>query len=127
MDAPTHVLVKGNRNWADEFNIKFFGVFTIARWTAIKTQALAATHPVTVCFGTNQEIELKNGKDWLSSLEEEEIWSYDADTLVELFGAKGNLSMHERLASGLSTDEPIAGELEVVWGVGIHYFTAYKA
>lgn len=85
------VLVTGDVDYADEFDVKFFAVSPKSIWekrvaeTKAKFDALPKKdQEVNVCFGTNEELTVFGFDDWMRNLtvsnitREKALWLQDA-------------------------------------------------
>ena len=100
-----YVFVKASVCWADEFDCEMIGVFTKDNWDK-KVQAVKDLFakrkvakedkeyewepdykPVTIYFGTNEELEITSAKDWIDECEVTPINEIQAKTLALLFDA----------------------------------------
>ncbi len=82
----THVLVKYDDNWADEFDVEGYRVFTRSEFEHFVD--MVSNHSfdgVRHGFGTNEEIEYFDVESYLNTLTATAISAADFDTFVRLF------------------------------------------
>lgn len=85
------VLVKFEKDWADEFDVRGFAVFDKAKWEA----DLAAFKACKTCngcwFGTNEGWEsgevMEDKEGWIDSWDVKEITEAEANALAVMFGS----------------------------------------
>jgi hypothetical protein len=84
------VLIIGNTNYADEFDLDFFHVVEADEWEEIKKITAKYFEKVgdteqEVYFGTNEQIIFCGYNDWLRSFKVKELSDEEAATLKKLF------------------------------------------
>jgi hypothetical protein len=84
--AMKYYLVKYEDNYADEFDIQGFRIFTEVELKAFKTLVKTAKYPQEVYFGTNESISYDSFTDYMSRLDIEEVTEEEASLLTKLFG-----------------------------------------
>lgn len=82
----SRVLVTYNGNWADEMDISAIQIFDKADWDKVVAFAKTYTSDITVCIGTNEEVEFDNGKDWLKKMHVKPISDNDAEVIEKYIG-----------------------------------------
>lgn len=82
------VLVILDKDWADEFNVKGFSVMTEEelKQGKVKFEKALKGGPVTVGFGTNEELEFENMQDLERNITVRKITPQEHSTLKKLFG-----------------------------------------
>jgi hypothetical protein len=93
-----YLMLKFEKDWADEFDIKGFCVMTEERWNAKKLELdifwgkVESGWECSMGFGTNQEVGFSSAKDVLSSIREVEITKSQYDAVEDLFdGSYGHM------------------------------------
>lgn len=87
----THVLVVSKKDYADEFDCEFFGIFKFEDWNRLckKTEkAWGNILDFEVYFGTNECMIYDNYQDWLDSFKIREITAEEAKFLRQCFGSR---------------------------------------
>lgn len=84
----THVLVKGKVDYADEFDLEFFGVFHKDEWKTIceNKQNRFSDGPIEICFGTNEYVKIQDFDGWIENLSIKEITSVEFNMIAQNFG-----------------------------------------
>ena len=80
------VLVTYNGNWADEMDISAIHIFDKADWDKVVAFAKSYKSEISVCIGTNEEVEFDNGNDWLRNMEAKSISDNDAKVIEKHIG-----------------------------------------
>lgn len=87
------VLVTMCKDWADEFDVKGFGVFDLEDWNTTKEKFKSASTYRGAWFGTNEGWEAEEVEEskeyWLDDYTELLISDAEAEVLLKLFGARG--------------------------------------
>lgn len=60
-----HLIVNFSGNYADEFDVSAYQIFTEEQWETFQTHIKNVTEHVELYFGTNEAIEYENGKQFL--------------------------------------------------------------
>lgn len=84
----THVLVKYSFDYADEFSVSGFGVYTIEEWSVIKSSiknSIEINPDKEYYFGTNEYLTFSDYESWESGLDVIYISQSEAKVLGELF------------------------------------------
>ena len=80
-------IIKESSNWADEFDIEGFRIFTNTSEEDIITKLIhGRTFPCEMYFGTNEAQEFETEGDFLNCLTIEEITTEEKDLLIKIFG-----------------------------------------
>lgn len=61
------VVIKTSFNWADEIDFNGFRLMKAADWKNFKAAVEKATFPKTVYFGSNEETEYQDAKEYLKN------------------------------------------------------------
>jgi len=80
-----YVLARYSFNYADEFDIQGFKVFTGTEWQEELRLIESAIYPVESGFGTNEFVEFNSAKGFLDSIDTSAISKQDYETLRKLF------------------------------------------
>ena len=81
-------LVKFNADYADEFNIKGFSIFSsIKEWEEYKAEF--PDTDIRWCFGTNEQIEWETKEDFLKCFSIQELNSQESQIIKKLFRRSG--------------------------------------
>jgi hypothetical protein len=80
------VLCKYTDDYADEFDIEGFAIFTAKEFNTWLADQLAEHYPREHYFGTNESIEHYNREQFLDTLTIKVIDEQDYNTLKRLFG-----------------------------------------
>ena len=80
------VLIKWEDNWADEMDIVGFQIMEDKEWKAMKAALEDVENEFTVCIGTNEEIDYKNGQALLDTLTVKKLSTEEYKTIKRLFG-----------------------------------------
>ena len=100
------VLVTYNGNWADEMNISAISIFDKSQWDKIKNFANGYKNGISVCIGTNEEVEFTDGNDWLSNMEVKAITDKDAKIIEKYIGESfGFDNVIDRIADLVADEE----------------------
>ena len=94
-----YLMLKFEKDWADEFDITGFCVMTEAEWNAKKLELdifWQKVEPGMKCFmgfGTNQKVEFSSAKEVLNSIKEVGITKVQHDVIKDLFrrGSYGHM------------------------------------
>lgn len=86
-----HYLVRFEENWADEMDVHSFAVFTAKEyrnWRNVMDRLEVAmdTAVLTYSFGTNEEQEYEDFKEFVECFSVKPITKVQADTIRDLFG-----------------------------------------
>lgn len=124
-----YVLVKGEKSWADEFEVEFFGLFHTAEWEYyLQTvgdyfEKLEKAHvkkhewdrlEVDVYFGTNEALSFRWKDDWLSCFHVVNIAEDEYDLMLRTFGRRygtGASAVFDSLL-GMASDQEDAEEVD---------------
>lgn len=82
------LLLKFDKDWADEFDVKGFAFLSVDQWEYYKKEAKNCEYPIESYFGTNEAIEFDNAEDFISSFEVKPI------TIMEINMMKSILDMY---------------------------------
>ncbi len=84
-----YLLITASICWADEFDCEIFGVYTDEQWKKLCADTkkfFKAAGEVEVCFGTNEELQFSDYKDWSRQFTKKEITEEQYNFLLETFG-----------------------------------------
>lgn len=84
----SHVLVKYSFDYADEFSIQGFGVYTSKKWNKIvrtMKEFLTKNPDHEFGFGTNEFVSFSDFESWESGINVEEICDLEAAFITRLF------------------------------------------
>ncbi len=86
LDDEFYLLVKFDGNYADEFDMEGFTVFSLSEWYWHCWKILGdATFPQECYFGTNEFFEFESAEDYLRNFSLKLITKAEAETLYKLF------------------------------------------
>lgn len=89
------LLVKFDSDWADEFSVYGFRIYTVEAWEAAKAKCIAGGS-YSYSFGTNESWDDEEPKYWLEKYEVKPITDDEEKTLLQLFGKEwGNFPRPE--------------------------------
>lgn len=80
------VLIKYKDNWADEMDLEGFSIMDLDAWTKRKESISNITESFTICVGTNEDIEYRNGNAFLRRLVVKEITDDEANVIIKYLG-----------------------------------------
>jgi len=80
------ILLKFQKDYADEFDVYGFEVITEEKWEQYKQVFKHTEYPQEYYFGTNEFVEFENEKDVLDNVVVIEITESQAELLRQLFG-----------------------------------------
>lgn len=80
------VLINFSDDWADEMNIDGWVIMEEEEWKEIKKKVAAKKGYISVGFGTNEDNEYSNGKDFLNTLEVTKLSDDEYSVLNKIFG-----------------------------------------
>lgn len=80
------VLIKCKDNWADEMDLEGFSIMDSDAWTKRKESISNITESFTICVGTNEDIEYRNGNAFLRRLVVKEITDDEANVIIKYLG-----------------------------------------
>ncbi len=83
------ILIKFNDNYADEFDVDGFRVYTQEEWDEFKAFASSIPWPQAFYFGTNEGIEYTSAEALFKQYEVIEITDEQGDFLIAQFGSHG--------------------------------------
>ena len=83
------VLVKWSDNWADEMDVEGFVIMDNSEWKEFQETAKKVNSPISICVGTNEEIEYPNGDALLENITTKKLTSDEAKTITKFFGEYG--------------------------------------
>lgn len=86
MDDNDILLVSGNFNYADEFDLAEWTTMTVGEFKEIVEHLKGIEDEFEIGFGTNEELRFDDGEDLLSQLSFEKITQEQSDVLDKLFG-----------------------------------------
>lgn len=86
MKTKNYLLITYNFDWADEFSVQGFGVYSVEQWEKVKNhiKGLIKTH-YEFGFGTNEYLTFENFAEWKRGIIEKEISDQEAQMLIKLF------------------------------------------
>lgn len=79
-----YLLVKYSDNYADEFDVNGFRIFTVQEWDTWQRQV--PNKRIHAGFGTNEACEYRNKKDFLECFTVVPLTTEQAKTMFDLFG-----------------------------------------
>ena len=82
------VLVKFSRDWADEFDVEGFAIFTKKEWEDAVEKFESEKYHVSYFFGTNEGWEDEIDSDWLDNYNVTEITDEEYTIIENLFGVE---------------------------------------
>ncbi len=80
------VLVQLNDNWADEMDLDGFQIMDEEKWKISEERLRRSENYIEIYVGTNEEIDYRNGKDFLKSLTIISISDDQFDFIKKTFG-----------------------------------------
>ena len=86
----TYMLVKMNKDYADEFDVKGFFCCTLEQWNEYKTAAykMISEHPEQeYYFGSNEFLEFDSSHEFDEAFVATEISDAEYETMMKLFGS----------------------------------------
>lgn len=81
------LLVKFNDDYADEFGVNGFHLFTEGEWNEYQDFVKSIDFPFNIYFGTNERLEYENGDRFLQRMAAREISQETYDIVKDLFGS----------------------------------------
>jgi len=88
------VLLISRKDYADEFDCEFFNIVTDDFWEQFKEVIKRNKYPITVGFGTNEELEYDSAEDVLRNIEVKKITDEESEVIKRLlkkdFGVGSN-------------------------------------
>lgn len=86
-------LVKFDDNWADEMDISGYIIMESDKWEKIENNLKNYKDRIYVGFGTNEDNDYRNGKEFLNTIDVKNITEEEIKTLKKLLGSEyGNTS-----------------------------------
>jgi hypothetical protein len=85
MDDDSMLLVTGNFNYADEFDLSEWTTMTVGEFKELVEKLKGQEDEFEWYFGTNEQLIFENGEDLLSQLSFEKITDEQSDVLDKLF------------------------------------------
>jgi hypothetical protein len=109
------LLVKFHNNWADEFNVNGFAVWSKSKWEKHKADVAKLFENVergeiTVGVGSNQQLTFDNMKDYLDSFHVVGIYDEEYATLKRLFGEEWRKNIEYGMFLSLEDQIPLSDE-----------------
>ena len=99
LDDNDKLLVSGDFDYADEFDLSEWSTMTVAEFKEIIEHLKSRDDEFEIGFGTNEALSFSNGEDLLSQLSFRKISEQEYDVLDNLFGGSfdGGGGVFERL------------------------------
>lgn len=88
----SYLLITYNFDWADEFSVEGFGVYTVEQWNEVKQsiKQYIENGNYEFSFGTNEYLEFSTFEDWEIGINTEPISDLEAESLIKLFRLSDN-------------------------------------
>lgn len=101
------LLISYSDNWADEMDIDGFVIKEEKEWKEIEKSLKAFKKSIFVGFGTNEDNEYRNGKNFLETIEVEKITDEEYKILKKFFPSEryGNTGFEYAFEQILETED----------------------